>query len=151
VSRQTAEKVYGVVLDDNGRSLDRSATLALRQNIRRSRKLNTATTHDEASSANTRHVGRYGEYLEIVEEAGHRSIACKCCGHRLCEGNADPKAAVSCQEVPLRAAGPLFPSDDKTDCMLRLYWCPGCGIQFAAEIAEKGSQRLVDIELSVLQ
>lgn len=151
VSRQTAEKVYGVVLDDNGRSLDRSATLALRQNIRRSRKLNTATTHDEASSANTRHVGRYGEYLEIVEEAGHRSIACKCCGHRLCEGNADPKAAVSCQEVPLRAAGPLFPSDDKTECMLRLYWCPGCGIQFAAEIAEKGSQRLVDIELSVLQ
>jgi acetone carboxylase gamma subunit len=46
--------------------------------------------------------------------------------------------------MPLREAGPLFPEDAATACVIRAYYCPGCGVQFAAEIAEKGSPVLED-------
>ncbi|HXP31393.1 MAG TPA: hydantoinase B/oxoprolinase family protein [Stellaceae bacterium] len=144
ISETQAARIYGVVIEE-GR-VDRGAIELRRQEIRR-RRIAAQPILKPQRAANPRRLGRRGEYLEIVEDGGQQVTACRCCGHRLAIGDADPKSAAIHAEVPLREAGPLFPADDATPCVLRLYWCPGCGVQFAAEIAEKGAQMIEDIRL----
>ena len=145
VSPQAANAIYGVVIGNNG--IDTAATAHRRAEMRADRRNGSSHARHAAGQANARKIGRVGEYLEIVEDGDDRAIVCRCCGHRFCGDTGNPKVAATCREAPLTDAGPLFPPDEDTPCILRRYWCPGCGVQFGAEIAEKGSAPLVDIAL----
>jgi DNA-directed RNA polymerase subunit RPC12/RpoP len=145
VSPQAANAIYGVVIGNNG--IDIAATAHRRAEMHADRRNGASQARHATGQANARKIGRVGEYLEIVEDGDDRAIVCRCCGHRFCDDTGNPKAAATCREAPLTDAGPLFPPDEDTPCILRLYWCPGCGVQFGAEIAEKGSAPLVDIAL----
>jgi N-methylhydantoinase B len=145
VSKAMARQVYGVTLGEDG-SVDSAATIQSRENIRRMRIGGESSPFIVNGTA--QRIARFGEYLEITDTGGFRSVACRCCGHRMSEASSDPKAMALRKDVPLQEAGPLFPKFEDTHCILRLYWCPGCGTQFGAEIAEKGSVPLVDIVLA---
>jgi N-methylhydantoinase B len=145
VSADTAQKLYGVVRSADG-NLDAAATQQRRDAMRQARLGGRAPVQAKANGG--RRVGRFGEYLEVIDTGGSRVIACRCCGHHFCDAAGNPKAAALRHDMPLREAGPLFPADDNTACILRVHVCPGCGTQIGAEIAEKGSTPLVDIMLA---
>lgn len=148
VSRKAASDLYGVVIVEDGMSIDAEATAQRRREVK-SDRCNDHVAQTPAGLERNAPSRRFGEYLEVVERTGSRIIACRRCGHFLCGEADDPQAAAICREISLQEAGPLFPSDASTPCIVRLYWCPGCGCQFGAQIAEKGSAPLVDIALSI--
>jgi acetone carboxylase gamma subunit len=94
-------------------------------------------------------VRRRGEYLEIAEASGEKFIRCTRCGVYICPADQNPKAWAIQGEFPLQKAGPLFPSRDRTVCILREFYCKGCGVQFEVEVAEEGYPLLKDIKLEV--
>ena len=143
LSAGEAKRVYGVVLDAALTHVDEGATRACRVQILKQR-LAGAKAKSPPRSLDYKRLGRLGEYLEQAEAGGTRFNVCRCCGTRLGAAGSDPKLAAIMKEGPLLDAGPLFPADDTTQCSLRAYHCPGCGVQFAAEIAEKGSAVLED-------
>lgn len=141
LSKREAERVYGVALQAAG--VDEKATQSRRAAIRKER-LAQGGMGAVSKSDDARRIARRGEYLEIVESSGRRMTACRCCGTLLAPAGQDAKLSALSREMPLREAGPLFPDDANTPCVLRVYYCPGCAVQFAAEIAEKGSPVLED-------
>jgi N-methylhydantoinase B len=143
VSPEAAQDIYGVVVGSDGRH-DGAATQRRRDDMRRSRQ----DGKDRPSAVAGRSaVARFGEYLEVVDTDGRKTICCRRCGHEFCDASADPKAHAIRKEVSLQEAGPLFPSAENTPCVIRLSWCPGCGTQFSAEIAERDTPLLTDIAL----
>jgi N-methylhydantoinase B len=138
VSRDEAERVYGVVLTDGKVAAD--ATARRRGEIRSARLQGNSGRSPAPVPGSRQRIARHGEYVELVRQDSAIFTACRCCGQRLDE--AKPV------DLPLRAVGPLFPADEATQCVMRITWCPGCGTQLAAQIVEKGSPPLEDIALA---
>jgi N-methylhydantoinase B len=147
VSAGEAERIYGVALQSARQRVNEPKTRTRREQIRKARLAGGGSRAPLAKINGYTRIGRLGEYLEQAEAGGERIAVCRCCGTRLGPAGTDPKLAAILKEGPLLDAGPLFPADGKTPCSLRSYHCPGCGVQFAAEIAEKGSPRLEDVAL----
>lgn len=149
VSPGEAARVYGVVID-NG-AVNELATLSRRNEIRGQRRNATGSVERKTPPKNRRPLGRRGEYVELVGEAGAIFGACRCCGYRLSDGQLDTRERALRVDLPLREAGPLFPEEGATACRLRLHWCPGCGTQLAAEIIEKDALPLADMAVYELE
>jgi N-methylhydantoinase B len=149
LSVEQAYQVYGVVADGRNNRLDVEATRARRESIldERLRSVRHHETPGRIEGART--VCRRGEYLEVAEAEDRHFIRCSRCGSYLCPADQNPKAWAIQGEFPLRKAGPLFPTQDGTVCVLRQFYCPGCGVQFEVEVAEKGAKLLEDIRLEV--
>jgi len=152
LSAGEAERVYGVLLDSARTRVHEAKTRARRVKLRDARLAGGNGRAALPKFKGGKRIGRLGEYLERVEVDGALVTICRGCGTRLAAAGRDPKLSAILKEGPLLDAGPLFPADDNTECALRLYHCPGCGVQFAAEIAEKGSAVIEDAVLrAVLQ
>ena len=152
LSAGEAERVYGVLLDSARTRVHEAETTARRDKLRHGRLAGGNRRAALPKFKGGKRIGRLGEYLERVEVDGALVTICRGCGTRLAAAGRDPKLSAILKEGPLLDAGPLFPADDNTECALRLYHCPGCGVQFAAEIAEKGSAVIEDAVLrAVLQ
>ncbi|HUT49777.1 MAG TPA: hydantoinase B/oxoprolinase family protein [Alphaproteobacteria bacterium] len=146
LSPAEAERVYGVVPTAGGLRIDAAATQARREAIRQARLAGRGG--DPVMPANRgERIGRRGEYIDIVAADGATALVCRRCGCRLGTCQADLRATAIVRDVPLGEAGPLFPDPASTECALQLYACPGCGVQFGAQIVEKSGQVLDDIEL----
>jgi N-methylhydantoinase B len=141
VSRAQAEEVYGVVIDADG-GLDPARTQAARREILAQRRNGAAGA---SAPADARHLHQFGDYIDIVAVDGGIAVACRRCGEVLAGSEAGAHGHV--REVPLTAAGPLFPKEGETGCALNLRSCPGCGVQFGAKIVERGMPEIADVEI----
>ena len=83
---------------------------------------------------------RLSEYLEI--DAGHTK--CRKCGHDLGASKDNWKNGAICQERPMNGAGG-GPYQSAEFVRLRLFICPGCGLQLGTETAVKDDPYLEDI------
>ncbi len=146
LSAAQAEQVYGVVIDPARGEIDVARTGERRRAILATRRNSGAVVPRSGENRRRRHGS--GEYVDIVDGHDGAHAVCRRCGHDLAEPGRPAKSGAVLREVPLAEAGPLFPEDAKTPCVLRLYSCPGCGVQFGAVIAERGSAPLADIEIA---
>ena len=83
---------------------------------------------------------RVSEYLEI--DGGH--TRCRKCSHDLGPSTGNWKNAAICREGPMNGAGGE-PYQSAAFVLLRLFICPGCGLQLGTETAVTDDPYLEDI------
>jgi N-methylhydantoinase B len=88
-------------------------------------------------------------HLEI-NEAGR--LACRRCGHELCDGAENFKEHVPFKVRPIQEANPLI-TDPKTfvddEVVFRQYFCPGCATLLENEVILASSQPVWDKQISL--
>jgi N-methylhydantoinase B len=139
VSGEAAQEIYGVVVDD-GR-VDLPATVARRAELRRQR------LGREPKPASPGDGQRVVADSLVVDDSG--ATSCRRCGEAL--GRAGVRRARDVAVVLESGLDPAGPhrGQDYGDQGFRLhrYVCPGCGLQFHAELAYRGD-RLVPAPLA---
>jgi N-methylhydantoinase B len=132
VSAEMAWEIYGVVIDEG--AVDEQATLARRAELRRER------LGREPRPAAPRKAERTVGDVLVVEDDG--STSCGRCGEGLGRGGArGARAAALVLESGLDPAGPHRGQDyEDKGFRLRRHVCPGCGVQFHAELAYAGDR-----------
>src|SRR5213594_165161 len=97
VSRETAERIYGVVLDANGKRVDGEATAHRRKEIRdiRLREGNPASGKTSALDGNGKKelktILKFYAALELAGERKNAVIRCQRCGHLFCSAKENYK------------------------------------------------------------
>jgi N-methylhydantoinase B len=152
VSRDAAERVYGVVMTPDG--VDQHRTYRRRDEIKsgrveRAKPASELLTHDEdewhsliLSMDRSRSHGRlrYGDLFELDFE--NDRLTCLRCGRILGRAVGDPLRACLVEEVPVwqHAIGWGADYSHEHGVMLRFYYCH-CGVQVEAEVTVPGSKR----------
>jgi N-methylhydantoinase B len=139
VSRDSASRIYGVILDDAG-VVDTAATLRQQAAIRdgRRRAQPPAAAIDSRDPAPLGSGWRITEHVEVLRASG--LTRCRRCGRGLARGGTDHTAGCLTESAPLTAAGPnRGEAYDRGRFRLRLFYCPGCLTQLEAEVAAEGA------------
>jgi N-methylhydantoinase B len=138
VSRDAAEAIYGVVLDEKLGSAAETAT-------RRQRREHAAR-HPNAKN----HVAgrlRMSPMLEVRPAASESRIVCSGCGHKLTTTGGPWKPGARLVETPVNQVGGIaYTSGD--ELMLRCFFCPQCDALLDTETAVVGDPFLNDILLT---
>ncbi|HEY8450796.1 MAG: hydantoinase B/oxoprolinase family protein [Micromonosporaceae bacterium] len=149
VSREQAERVYGVVFAaDDPSSVDHEATARRRDHMRQER-LRRARPYVERHPLQPPAVdgpgGRTGRlrYWDILElDLAADRTSCLRCGHALGPASSDFRQGCVMEEVPTWSAGPVrgeqYVAEDERPVVLRLFYCPGCGRQLEADLVIPG-------------
>lgn len=138
VSREQAELVYGVALDDEGQ-VDANATAARREDIR-TQRIGRPATAPATTDADTG--GRTITPSLRLQADG--VVRCRC-GHALGQGP-DWKPGAARRVVAPESHGPLITLHAELE--LREYACPACGTLLESEVARRGSAGLITAELA---
>ena len=151
VSPAQAQRIYGVVLNENDRSVDTAATAHRRREISRQR---LAAAEGGSGSLE----GNPGEIIAHVNDALalHRAvdsdttlIVCQC-GRIICRGDENFKLHVSWAYYPLSQIlaemDPHAPETGRFES--REFYCPGCARLVETDIALKEDPILWDVELA---
>ncbi|MEU9343825.1 hydantoinase B/oxoprolinase family protein [Streptomyces sp. NPDC048278] len=132
VSRDTARRIYGVVLDERG-EVDAAATAELRRERaagRRPSPVVPATAEGETRFA-------VADVVEVVAVAGAGSVLrCTLCHTRLGARTDSYAAGAQVREVDWAAAGP-YGGGFHPDYVLRELSCPGCGTALSYEVQHR--------------
>jgi hypothetical protein len=140
VSREIAERVYGVILQKEGKDVDAPATDARRRDILEARRQNAApvsgdTTSVEASSADGWETRlRFHAALEICARRKERAIRCSRCGHLFCKADENYKLYALHRSVHLREIMPPLPTNEPYIGEYHEYFCPGCATQLQVDL-----------------
>jgi hypothetical protein len=140
VSRETAERVYGVVLSGDGKAVDPAATERRRQEIREWRKQNAAPvsgkTSSLSSSANNgwRQAIRFHAALEVSTNGKQHVIRCSRCGHLFCKADENYKLYALHRSVHLKEIMPPLPTGEPYIGEYHEYFCPGCATQLQVDL-----------------
>jgi N-methylhydantoinase B len=144
LTREWAQRAYGVVLDDEGAVLW-SETERLREELRRRRigadpKPQTATDEPDARLL--------AEGMKLVGGWIH----CRYCHHRLSPLTENYKLHCLRKAFPVQEANPHI-LDPRTyieeDIEWRHFYCPGCGALLQTELARPSDEPLWDIRLDL--
>ncbi len=131
-SPRVAEAVYGVVLDDAGQAVDRTATESAHAGLR-------ATRAPGAASAATG--GAVVKWQRRRNGAGDE-VACADCGGGLSRDGAPWKSRAVLCERRLADIMPIYATG--ADLVLRQFCCPQCGALLDSETALRGEPFLLD-------
>jgi len=140
-SREIAERIYGVVLDTNGKSVNSAATEEKRKEIRESRLREGKPASGKISSwqgatgENWRTVRRFHAALEIAAAGGGPAIRCSRCGHLFCKAEENYKLYALHRVVDLNDFMPYpLPSGEPYYGEYHEYFCPGCATQLQVDL-----------------
>jgi N-methylhydantoinase B len=134
VSLDTAERVYGAVINLRTMQLDLEATRQRRREIIKERlsegKAPNQSNIDSAAfkNCNPKSVVRIHEYLDVMEIDGRQLVRCLRCGYLFCDADDNYKKYALLRErdlsdVKLRA----LRSKEPIWVTYQEYICPGCG------------------------
>jgi N-methylhydantoinase B len=152
VSRDAAKSTYGVLVDDDG-VLSETATAALRKQLFDER--GTWGRHTAAEPGLAQRVERTSaqrfvhESIVAADLAGKLVLACAHCGSVLCGYGDDYRTGALTHQDPVTlipsAQDPAFYIDE--DMVLQRSCCPGCHVQFSAEISRAQEPVVAEMRL----
>ena len=140
VSRDVAEKIYGVVLTGDGKAIDGRATEKRRDEIRQERRLQSTAT--SAQSHATRELAQNGwrrllkfhNALEIATDTRQKIVRCVGCGYIFCSAEQNYKLFALHRVMHLSELMPALPSGEPYTGEYHLYSCPGCATQLQVDM-----------------
>jgi N-methylhydantoinase B len=137
VSREVAERVYGVILSTAGKAVDAAATQKRREEIRTERKksgeMPTAQS-DGVSRNGWRSLLKFHPALEIASHGRRKAIRCAHCGYLFCSAEENYKRFALHRIVDLSEIMPPLASGDPYIGEYHLYSCPGCATQLQVDM-----------------
>lgn len=140
-SREAAERIYGVVFDQEGERVDSQATGERRGAIRQGRLREGKPPSGKTSSMNGEQAGEWRTVLKFhagleIAKSGKRSvIRCLRCGHIFCGGDENYKLYALRRVVPLDDFMPYpLPSGEPYIGEYHEYFCPGCAAQLQVDL-----------------
>jgi N-methylhydantoinase B len=140
VSREIAERIYGVMLRGDGMGIDTAATERRRQEIRESRRQSATPVSGKTSSLSEtgsngwRQVLRFHAALEVGTNGRHKVIRCSRCGHRFCDAKENYKLYALQRSVHLKEIMPPLPTGEPYIGEYHEYFCPGCATQLQVDL-----------------
>jgi hypothetical protein len=140
VSRETAERIYGVILERNGKSVDAAETETCRRQIREARRQSAKAVSGKTSGISAtqaegwRQVLRFHAVLEVGASGKRRVIRCSRCGHLFCNANENYKLYALHRSVHLKEIMPPLPTGEPYIGEHHEYFCPGCATQLQVDL-----------------
>jgi acetone carboxylase gamma subunit len=139
VSREIAERIYGVVFVDSGKAVDSAATEDCRRRIREARKQDAPISQksgDKAANVSTdsRQLLRFHASLEIIGNGKQKAIRCSRCGHLYCKADENYKHYALHRIVDLNDFMPPLPTGERYIGEYHIYSCPGCATQLQVDL-----------------
>ncbi len=140
VSREIAERIYGVVISRDGRAVDATTTNAARSEIRQARKRESAPVSGKTSgvpslaSNGWQTLLRFHAAMEISASGKQRVIRCTRCGHLLCDAKENYKLYALHRARHLSEIMPPLPTGEPYIGEYHEYFCPGCATQLQVDM-----------------
>jgi N-methylhydantoinase B len=140
VSRESAERIYGVILNDGATAVDLAATEALRSEMRNARKSGATPVSGQTSSVSApandgwRQLLRFHAALEICSDGRRKVIRCGRCGHFYCDANENYKLYALHRVTHLSEVMPPLPTGEPYIGEYHIYACPGCATQLQVDM-----------------
>ena len=140
VSREVAEKIYGVILSSDSKAVDQAATAKRRQEIRDERKQNgkalSGSTDGVSKPANNgwRPLLKFHATLELATDGKRKLVRCSRCGHLFCNANENYKLHSLHRIIHLSEVMPPLPSGEPYIGEYHIYTCPGCATQLQVDM-----------------
>lgn len=146
VTEESAEDIYGVVLDGEG--ADPEATAERREAIRADREARaTVEDHDGPESVDAPESHRIGEYISIRD--GHAT--CADCGQNFGPVDENFMTGMAIEETDIAEAGPSFEDPgwhvDDDDIRLYRFYCQGCQTLLSVTVGRTDEPVLDQFEL----
>jgi N-methylhydantoinase B len=153
VSNAAAARVYGVVIDQDGR-VDPAATQKQRAEITRERaswhsalELGTANGQGAAKPSSGEPARQVHEYLVVRDQDDRRVIACVRCGTVICGYRDNYKEHLLAHSGPVtlipRSTDPALFIDEPM--VFRRYCCPGCQVLMTTEVVRASEPALQEM------
>ena len=141
VSRETAGRIYGVVIEPEGKKIDAAATGQRREQIRENRlqegKPPSGKTSSRADSSQEtwRTALKFHATLEIATDGNGPVIRCQRCGHLFCGAEENYKLYALHRVLDLNKYMPYpLPSGEPYYGEYHEYYCPGCATQLQIDL-----------------
>ncbi len=163
VSREVAERVYGVRVDADG-ELDEAGHAACREAIR-ARRLAEARPVDAAllpgvdrealrarvpaARGDEPALMPIGEAVEVVRAGGVPLTRCRHCGHVYGPAWEDPKVFAVMREAAITELSPLNRYGLVDEIVVRQFYCPGCAAMFSVNVQRRGDPILIEFRLAL--
>jgi N-methylhydantoinase B len=139
VTRDTAERIYGVVLDPDGKTIDAAATEARRREIRDQRRREKSVSGTQSSLKVSSHKGgrslvKFNATLEVAIDGSEKIIRCTRCSHVYCSARENYKLYALHRAVHLNEVMPPLATGEPYIGEYHLYFCPGCATQLQVDL-----------------
>jgi N-methylhydantoinase B len=140
VSREIAQRIYGVVLSSDGRRIDNPATEARRGEIRDQRKRDSQSAPGKTSGVSAqqengwRRLLKFHAALEISTDGKQKVIRCARCGQLFCHADENYKLYALHRVTHLSEVMPPLPSGEPYIGEYHIYTCPGCATQLQVDM-----------------
>jgi N-methylhydantoinase B len=140
VSREVAERIYGVIFSSDGKSVDSIATESRRRAIREARKRDSQPVSGKTSSIAAqaqngwRQLLKFHASLELATNGKQKAVRCTRCGHLYCSANENYKLYALHRRVHLSEVMPPLPSGEPYIGEYHIYTCPGCATQLQVDM-----------------
>jgi N-methylhydantoinase B len=140
VSREIAEKIYGVILSGDGTNVDTAGTETRRREIREARGRNGQPVSGKTSSvaatgqSGWRRLLRFHACLELATDGKQKVVRCARCGHVFCAADENYKAYALHRAVHLNDVMPPLASGEPYIGEYHIYTCPGCATQLQVDM-----------------
>lgn len=147
ISPTAAEDIFGAVLDRATLTLDRTATSAKRDAIRKAR-LDGATIAARQRKGTT--LFQVTPALDVCRDAAGAFYACCDCGVHLGDLGTNHKLSCLISEKPVTASNPLIRDPAihvDNHVAFREFYCPGCGALMDAEVVVDSAEPNFDIDI----
>lgn len=148
VSREWAERTYGVVIDDRYR-IDEAATESRRKQIREERRQAAGVSARDVASPEAWDPAREGirvaEAVYCEKHDGALRLRCRC-GHVLGPAERSPKLGAAMARLPVQVIGPEVNPHriNGTRFELREFYCPACMTRLEIEVCRPDEPVLDD-------
>jgi N-methylhydantoinase B len=141
VSRETAEKIYGVIVAADGKHIDVGATARKREAIRRTRREDAKPESGKTSAFNgdgkkdLKTLLKFHAALETAGEKRNPVVRCSHCGHVFCSVKENYKIYALHRVVHLKDFMPnALPTGEPYIGEYHYYFCPGCATQLQVDL-----------------
>jgi len=141
MSRESAERIYGVVFDREEKKVAEEATARKRSEIREIRlregkpPAGKPSSLRDVSGGEWRTALRFHAVLEIAANGKNPVVRCSRCGHIFCDAEENYKLYALRRVVDLNDFMPyLLPSGERYIGEYHEYFCPGCGTQLQVDL-----------------
>jgi len=141
VSQDSAERVYGVLLNQEGTRVDHDATFERRIEIRQARlrewkpPSGKTSSSEQEVSPDARVLHKFHALLEIAGDKNGTVIRCSRCAHCFCSGRDNYKLYALRRVISLEDFMPYsLPSGEPFVGEFHEYCCPGCAAQLQVDL-----------------
>ena len=140
VSREIAERIYGVIFSSGGEAVDGAATESRRRQIRDERKRDSRPLSGKTSDVTTpaqngwRRLLKFHASMEIASDGKRKVVRCTRCGHVYCRADENYKLHALHRMVHLSEVMPPLPSGEPYIGEYHIYTCPSCATQLQVDM-----------------